>query len=64
MASIPQQGTYLGTTLIGFTAFPAGLLVFSSHSGLGVVLTIAGLALLAYSAVGFYRIKNIGFSNR
>lgn len=64
MASIPQQGTYLTTTLVGFTTFPAGLLLFSSHSGVGIVLALAGLALLAYSAVGFYRIKNIGFSNR
>lgn len=63
MAAIPLQGTYLGTTLTGFTASPAGLVVYSSHSALGVVLTIAGVGLLLYSAVGFYRIKKLEFTS-
>ena len=30
MAANRQQGTYLGTTLVGFTAFPAGLAIGGS----------------------------------
>lgn len=56
MAANRQQGTYMTTTLIGFTAFPAGLV---SGGGLGVVVAIAGVALLVYSAVGFLRIKHL-----
>ncbi|PYV38809.1 MAG: hypothetical protein DMG06_24750 [Acidobacteria bacterium] len=54
MAASSQQGTYLGTTLVGFTAFTAGLYV---GGALGVVVAILGLLLLVISAVGFYRIK-------
>jgi len=54
MAATSRQGTYLGTTLVGFTAFPAGLYV---GGGLGFVVAIAGLLLLVVSAVGLYRIK-------
>ena len=54
MAANARQGTCLGTTLVGFTAFPAGLYI---GGGLGGVLAVAGLALLVVSAVGFYRIK-------
>ena len=54
MAANSRQGSYLGTTLVGFTAFPAGLYV---GRGLGIVVAIAGLLLLVISAVGFYRIK-------
>ena len=54
MAASSQQGTYLGTTLVGFTAFTAGLYV---GGGLGIVVAILGLLLLVISAVGFYRIK-------
>ena len=52
MAAVPQQGAYLGTTLIGFTAFVAGL------AGLGVVITLVGLVLLIVSAAGFYNAKS------
>ena len=54
MAANSRQGSYLGTTLVGFTGFPAGLYV---GGGLGIVVAIAGLLLLVISAVGFYRIK-------
>jgi len=56
MAATSQQGTYLGTTLVGFTAFAAGLYV---GGGFGAVVAIVGLVLLAISAVGFYRIKQL-----
>jgi hypothetical protein len=55
MAATPQQGSYLATTLIGFTAFPAGLV---TGGAVGAAFAIAGLGFLIYSAAGFYRIKN------
>jgi hypothetical protein len=55
MAATSQQGTYLGTTLTGFTAFTAGLY---KGGGLGIVIAIVGVALLLLSAAGFYKIKN------
>ena len=54
MAANRQQGTYLATTLVGFTAFPAGIAV---GGGKGMLTAVIGLALLVLSAVGFYRIK-------
>jgi hypothetical protein len=56
MAAIRQQGTYLGTTLVGFTALTAGIY---SGGGLGIVIAGLGGALLLYSAFGFYKIKSI-----
>jgi hypothetical protein len=55
MAATPQQGAYLATTLIGFTALPAGLV---AGGALGAVVAIVGLGFLIYAAAGFYRIKN------
>ena len=55
MAATSQQGTYLGTTLAGFTALTAG---FYKGGGLGIVVAIVGLVLLLFSAAGFYKIKN------
>ena len=54
MAANAKQGTYLGTTLTGFTAFVAGL-----HSGgsVGIVFAVVGAGLLLFSAAGFYKIK-------
>lgn len=57
MAANRQQGTYLATTLAGFTAFPAGVV---SGGGVGTFVAIVGVALLAFSAFGFYRIKHAG----
>jgi len=55
MAASRQQGTYLGTTLVGFTAFPAGLVIGGAK---GTLTAIVGLALLVISAIGFYRAKS------
>ncbi len=55
MASVRQQGTYLGSTLAGFTAFVAGLY---NGGGVGTLVTVVGVALLLYSAAGFYRLKS------
>jgi len=57
MAANRQQGTYLATTLVGFTAFPAGMV---TGGGIGALVAIVGVALLAFSAFGFYRIKSAG----
>lgn len=55
MASVRQQGTYLGSTLAGFTAFVAGLY---NGGGVGTLVTLVGAALLVYAAAGFYRLKS------
>ncbi len=58
MAATSQQGTYVGTTLAGFTALVAGLVTTSSHSGLGWLIAFTGLALLGVSTAGFLRCKH------
>ena len=55
MAANRQQGTYLGTTLVGFTTFPAGLAIGGAK---GMLTAIVGLVILEISAVGFYRAKS------
>jgi len=60
MAANRQQGTYLATTLAGFTAFPAGL---AWGGGRGMLTAVAGLALLALSAFGLYRNKSASSVN-
>jgi hypothetical protein len=60
MAANRQQGSYLATALVGFTAFPAGLTV---GGGKGILTAIVGLALLVLSGVGFYRIKGESSTN-
>lgn len=54
MGANTKQGTFLGTTLVGFTAMVGGLY---SGGGLGIVFAIAGAALLLVSAAGFYKTK-------
>jgi len=54
MAANAKQGTYLGTTLTGFTSFVAGLY---TGGGIGIVVAIVGAALLVVSAAGFHKIK-------
>jgi hypothetical protein len=54
MAATPHQGTYLATTLVGFTAVPAGLV---AGGGLGMAIAIVGAGFLIYAAAGLYRIK-------
>jgi hypothetical protein len=56
MAAVRQQGTYLGTTLAGFTAFTAGLY---NGGGTGIAIAVLGAGLLLYSAAGFYRTKTV-----
>jgi Flp pilus assembly protein TadB len=63
VAANRQQGTYLAVFLCGFTFFTAGLVAWSAHPIIGVVLTLAGLALLIHSFVGFYRIKRFEFTS-
>ena len=54
MGANAKQGTYLGTTLVGFTSFVAGLY---NGGGLGIVFAIVGAALLVVSGAGFYKTK-------
>lgn len=65
MAANRAQGSYLAEFIVGFTAFPAGLVVLLSYSqhAIGSLVAIAGLGLLVHSAVGFRRIKHMEFSN-
>ena len=64
MAANRQQGGYLAEFIVGFTMFPAGLVVIASSShAIGALLTVVGLGMLAHSALGFYRIKKLEFSN-
>jgi hypothetical protein len=59
MAANSQQGTYLGTTVAGFTAVVAGLVTTSTHSGVGWLIAITGLALLGFSTAGFLKLKQL-----
>jgi hypothetical protein len=56
MAAISQQGAALGSLLIGFTAFVAGLVI---HGGSGMVVALAGLAFLLYAGYEFRRVKSV-----
>jgi hypothetical protein len=62
MAATAQQGTYLGITLIGFTALPAGLMARSDHPAAGILIAVVGAGLLLYSAFGFYRCKSVEYT--
>jgi hypothetical protein len=55
MAATRQQGTYLATTLTGFTALVGGLY----GGGAWMVVSAVGAALLLYSGFGFYRTKSM-----
>jgi hypothetical protein len=54
--AVRQEGTYLGTSLTGLTAFVGGLY---GGGGRGLLAAVVGVLLLLYSALGFYRIKSI-----
>jgi hypothetical protein len=54
MGANAKQGTYLGTTLVGFTALVAGLY---NGGGLGILITVVGAALLLLSGYGFSKTK-------
>jgi hypothetical protein len=62
MAATTQQGAYLGTTLVGFTALPAGLLTRGDHPGAGWFVVIVGAGLLFYSGFGLYRSKRLEYT--
>ena len=57
MAAHAQQGTYLATALTGFTTYVAGRVV---QGGIGLVVALAGLALVIVSAAGFRKIRDLG----
>jgi hypothetical protein len=57
MGAVSQQGSYLGTTLVGFTAFSGGLV---AGGGMGMIVAVAGAILLIVSAAGFISIKKVG----
>jgi len=62
MAANRQQGRYLTTFLTAFTGFVAGLVLWAGdHAGIGVVVTLVSIVLLAYSLVGFRKIKPLEF---
>ena len=57
-----QQGRYLSIFLTGFTGFVAGLVLWASdHAAIGVIITLASVVLLAYTLVGFRKIKHLEF---
>ena len=64
MAANRQQGSYLAAFLVALTILPAGLIAWSTRPIIGVILTLAGLALMIQSFVGFYRIKHPEFTER
>ena len=51
MAANRQQGSYLAVFLIAFTVLPAGLLAWSSHPIIGVILTLSGIALMIHALI-------------
>jgi hypothetical protein len=57
MAANTQQGTYLATALTGFTAYVAGRVV---QGGIGLLVALAGLALVIVSVAGFRKIRDLG----
>jgi Flp pilus assembly protein TadB len=61
VAANRQQGSYLLVFLLGFTFLPAGLVAWGTHPLIGVLLALAGLALLIHSFVGFYRIRHLEY---
>ncbi len=61
MAANRQQGSYLAVFLVAFVILPAGLIAWSSFPIIGVILSLAGLALMVHALVGFYRIRRLEF---
>jgi hypothetical protein len=56
MAATSQQGTYLATTLTGFTALTGGLV---AKGAVGTLVALVGLVLLIVSGAGFYKAKSL-----
>jgi CHASE2 domain-containing sensor protein len=62
MAANRQQGRYLSLFLTAFTGLVAGVLLWAGdHAGIGVVITLLSIVLLAYSLFGFRKIKPLEF---
>lgn len=62
MGANRQQGGYLTIFLTAFTGLVAGLVLWANdHAGIGVVLTLLSIVLLAYSLFGFRKIKPLEF---
>lgn len=62
MAANKQQGRYLSLFLTAFTGFVAGLVLWTGdHAGIGVILTLLSIVLLAYSLFGLRKIKPLEF---
>ncbi len=59
MAANRQQGGFAAAFIVALVAFPAGFIAFSSFPIIGVILTLAGLALMICALGGFYRIKHL-----
>ena len=57
MAANSEQGKYLATTLMGFTALAGGLV---AKGAIGILVALVGLLLLIVSAAGFHKIKDLG----
>jgi len=62
VAANRQQGSYLTMFLTGFTGFVAGLVLWAGgEAAAGIIVTVAGAAVLAYSLVGFRKIRPLEF---
>lgn len=59
MAANPQQGTFVATSVAGFTSLVAGLVFTATHTAIGWIVAVVGLALLTMSAAGLYRLKQL-----
>jgi hypothetical protein len=63
MAANRQQGGYITLFLSTFTGFVAGLVLWTGgHTGIGVVVTLISLVLLAYSLLRLRGIKHLEFT--
>lgn len=62
MSANRQQGGYLTIFLASFTGLVAGLVLWvGNHAAIGVILTLVSIVLMAYSLVGFRKIKPLEF---
>ena len=62
MAANRQQGRYLTLFMAAFTGFVAGLVLWGGdHVGIGITITLVSIVVLAYTLVGFRKIKHLEF---
>jgi uncharacterized membrane protein len=63
MAASRQQGGYITLFLTAFTGFVAGLVLWTGdYTGIGVIVTIASVVLLAFSLLRLRGIKPLEFT--